>query len=532
MSIELKKLFDNFYLDDDHLKRTHMAQLQKEFRKISPKTNQGQINHFLHSDMLQEHLVRQLLDRVDALDNAICLNIRHTVINDEVTNGFCRMCIDHTTCSIPDIDNYILAQNSFESIIKQALIDLWIETNQCTPEDIDIRYLYFTLKSKNDILSFTRANMQDLVTNFQLEENTLRIHQTLLNQSATESTPEEFSELTKTNEDNVVIFKHYREYYDRTPSFEEVEYVKNKLEDKSTLVDIIVNHKNLLKSCHISNLNEAFYTVFERDITIFELQKHYETSLEWNTVAKDAFITYFSSVKERFEKAVITTIHLYKMYTREVINELFAIKYHIDCFDKEDFEDVLKRHLAKTPLYQRHMLEKIKILHNKNFSTDVSESDLNYYYDEISQKNLHLESDDLVTFLTSMYNQTQKLTQDINTVFQNILRRDADVFELVAYIKKLRQVTWNESDSVISLDDTNKDNNETVLMELEDELFASLEYIHILKSKVTAVNDKLYPSQLNAILHSIMSSKDSNNIKRDVETLKKYVLNFGDIRFV
>ena len=46
MSFDLKSVFDKFYLNDEHQKKYHMTQIQKESRKILPKTQQGYINHY------------------------------------------------------------------------------------------------------------------------------------------------------------------------------------------------------------------------------------------------------------------------------------------------------------------------------------------------------------------------------------------------------------------------------------------------------------------------------------------------------
>lgn len=529
MSNELNNLFDVFYLDDDNQKRYHMSQLQQDIRKITPKTIRGKINHFLHSDILKDYLIRKLYNRVDTLDNDKFINVNLcSIVTNDVVSDYHTKCIEEKDVSIQAIDSYIVSLPTFEKKVKEQIIDLWKELKEYEPEDIDIRYLFLTLKSRNDIYEFSSSIMKRIITEFEAEDNTLRIHETLLHNTTTndddaiindDDRTNTFLEISKTNEDNVIIFKHYREHYDRTPSFEEVEIVKTKLQNKSLLVDIIVNHQNLFNSFHLTNLNEGFYDVFERDITVFELQKYYAFSLKWIDTTKETCVTYFTSIKEKFVQAVDTTIHLYKLYTRQVVNQLFVIKNHINIFDEEHFEQVLKEYLVNLPQYKTYMLEKLTILHNKQFVTDVSENDLQYYYQQICQHKIHLESDELITLLSSMYQKTQTLTNTINTIFQDTLQRDADIFEHVAYINKLRENEYTDS--------INNTNDNDILLDLENELLTSLEYINILKLKIININNQLYPSQLNTILHTIMSSKNSIQIKKDNELLKQYIYDFN-----
>jgi rubrerythrin len=121
------------------------------------------------------------------------------------------------------------------------------------------------------------------------------------------------------------------------------------------------------------------------------------------------------------------------------------------------------------------MNKKIASIYKNSFADDISEIDAAYFFSEILKKKLNLEDEELPQTISQLKDQTEQHINTLNTVFNNVLHRDADVFEKEHYIFYFRDGYTNNGKAQIA------DCRYKSSIRIENELYDSMEYQDVLK---------------------------------------------------
>lgn len=559
LSTDVKELMKSFFTDDEMTdqKQLYMSYLNKRKVRTSNKTKKELLNLFLNSDVLDDYLRAKFNDCLrndfrmfvnsdafsddDYFTNSVFDNLETTFVNE---------CKERKHFSNHYLLDFIKNSDVFQEKMKACISKAFIDDKSTAPNKIDVDYLFMKLKNM-DTENYNYSFIVNTVKNFDPLDNVFRIHEITtnngvslsneganlapthvlsdcerdfliddtmesdnLNPSPNINDPLDFENMTKTNEDTCIIFKHYNDKLRRNPTNEEINDIKLVLGNKMKLVEVIHSHLSFTNGAHFNQLVGSFEEVFERPISIFEFQKYYNDSLRWDDHSKTRFDEYYQQKKELYAKALTITKNTYKLFVEKMVDDFHMIRCHWDTFDAVDYEKILIDYLTNQTEYDEKMRTCIDTIYEKQFGEKLKPYNLEYILYHIKSKQLHTKSDELIVIINDLYRETSRFKDLIADVFNTVLERAPDELEVKDYVTKFRKDLSNSIDF---------DEQYTVEM-IRNDLYGNIEYNDILKRNIIRIGDnKLLPSQINNILSKIVNWDTEHKLKKDYDLLVEFV---------
>jgi hypothetical protein len=286
---------------------------------------------------------------------------------------------------------------------------------------------------------------------------------------------------------------------------------EEKLNIKFTDNDIIkfnefVNNKYLLIDLYIqsiykdydNNFNKItneFFKIFGREITVYEFKIFYD-NFKLNPQE------YFNSYKQIYDVKYKIVNNLYKNYYGKDVDYMIFSKLYLEYINDNDFENKIIDFIVNTPDYKNVMVNKIIKIYKESFELNINNQDVEYIFNKIYLKKYHLNSDDLIKYVSELKQETDNNLKKLSGIYMNILNRDCEESEKEYYINYFRD-------------------ERELLPEvyINEELYESLEYNDVLKEKINSILPNKSTSVLFKSLKIILEN-DDKEVKKDIEKIK------------
>lgn len=247
---------------------------------------------------------------------------------------------------------------------------------------------------------------------------------------------------------------------------------------------------------------EAFEQVFERPMFVEEYFKY---------IVKNPSV--FDNVQELYSlyrKIYIQTITIVRDFSRQEMSEWDFIKKYLSEIDSHDFIKTLIHQLIKTDCYQKAMKDMILIWYKKLYDSVLNSDDLQYLFNIMSDKQIHLNDEKLVEEIKQFKMETDEYVENIFGTYTRVLQRQPDIYEIDQYICYYRHHK-NIEKSVVEI-------------YLENLLVNTLEFHEIIKQTIKAAYSEKYPtkdippSKLYIKLQEITSKLSTKSNLLDINT--------------
>jgi len=255
------------------------------------------------------------------------------------------------------------------------------------------------------------------------------------------------------------------------PSTSELCEFKRFRESKESLVDAYLQTRCSSYDPVFLTIVDTFLELFDREMTVFEYRKYGQlASLNDSRNVLEKYHKLFN------DKYCIAS-NLYKLYYDDILNHHVFCRTFLDYVDftKEEFCQKVIDIMIHTEKYSKVMNQKIASIYKNSYEDDISEIDAAYFFSEIIKKKLHLEDEELPQTISQLKKQTEDHLNTLNTVFNKVLHRDADVFEREHYIFYFRDGYTNIGNTQMA------ECRYKASIRVENELYDSMEYQDVLK---------------------------------------------------
>ena len=479
--MNIDSLLEKYVLDDDN--NTFKMKI-----KLLYKSNNTKIKGNEH-DYFQNWLCNSEL-YINYVKN-ILKNAYHKKLNVELTCKELDMAFSRLTATgldtIHNLDKFVCESDIFK---KNTLT--YIKSIAYTDYNVKITDIQC-----NDIIEKidTLCNFNDLHKNihigikqvFQIPES----HSTTKDTSVIELSNWVKHKLSFENKDNIY----------------EVTRIINKMNDRDYVFNMIKSaDENTLSFHSISKIEQDFYAVFNRSITIFEYVKYahsYNNTIDFFIDLKGQYVDIFNIGK-----------NLYKNFLNIELDETKFIKEFCQYFDKANISEYIVDNIINTSSYDSVMKDKINTLYHDSYKEDMYIHDLTHVFEKIKSNKLALTSQLITKIIYDEKKITDEYILHFDSIFESILQRKMDREEKDEIIQNVRK---NNDINVVSFSTT-------------ESLYKSLEYNEILKNEIIntlkSIKTDISNSKVFKILKSVLE-QDDEQIKRNKDgALRDYIIQF------
>ena len=280
--------------------------------------------------------------------------------------------------------------------------------------------------------------------------------------------PESISTLNETVTELSNWVKHKLSSDDKDNIYEVTKMV-NKMNDREYVYNVIktAEEETLLSFHSISKIEDDFYTVFHRSITVFEYVKYVN--------AYDNTLDFFIDLKRQYTDIFNIGENVYKNFLNVDLDEAKFIKEFCQYFDKENLSEHIIDNIINTPAYDYVMKDKIKTIYYDSYKTDIHTNDLIHIFGKINKNKLSLTSQLITKIINDEKNLTDEYVLHFDSIFNSILQRNMDIEEKDEIIKNVRK---DNDINVVSFSTT-------------ESLYKSLEYNEILKKEIINILESI-----------------------------------------
>ena len=298
----------------------------------------------------------------------------------------------------------------------------------------------------------------------------------------------------------------FRKRFDRLPNMDDIREFNDFVSDHAKMVTMYFETRYQRYNVFAKKVCEAFFTVFGRDITSFELIKYYDV---FSAGAEtDALIRrYHANFTTKHNKVV----SIFKDYLNSPVDYFEFVKRYIEYMEENDtdYDDLIIDMVVGYDRYMLVMRDQIRTVYKTTFDRDITEHDMDYFYERAYKDRLSIVCESLPVIVTSLKTQTDTYVAAVHEIVHRVLRRAADPEEEVCYVDYFRDQTTSLKPEI----------------RLEDELYESLEYHDVLKSMIAErfsdeKKDSKPPgrSELFKMLTHVLNVPD-RMLKRDPEAV-------------
>lgn len=476
-----EQICNSFFVDNKQLSSKVLLSYQQ---RQQPKNNteSSLINYILNSKEFIQHFGNMF----DSVYRTMMPNTMEYL--EKMKKVFLSMkCKEKKGFSKRDIELFIKEQNEFEmyyaDVIKR-LYDFYF-TNEISDENLS--------------LCLTQIKSLNFIHNTNIEKKIESIIYKLVDKTKVINNKETFIH----DEHKQYFIDLYKQNFKQEPKHKDLLEVNNFLKNKQNIIDLYFESRYNNNSVFYIQIVNMFYKVFNRDITVFEYVKYYDTFSQ----NSDTQITQYYEI---FMSKFNIVLNIYSNYINSKIDHINFIKNFLDLINLDDVEFELKiiDIVVDYDLYKQEMYKKIETIYMNMYDKNIIELDKKYFFKTIHSKKVNLIDDSLPKKITELKDETDNFENTINESFQKVLQRCADRSEMDMYIEYFRYPTDHINAKV----------------KLEDALYESLEYHDVLKHiimdicKECKLNKSLLFSKLNIILNL-----EDKLLKRNKNELVKFI---------
>ena len=471
---------NSFFVDNKQLSSKVLLSYQRQQHKNI--TEASLINYILNSKEFIQHFNSMF----DSIYQMMMPNNMEYV--EKMKKVFLSMkCKEKKGFSKHDIQVFVKEQDEFEMYYTDVIERLYD--------------FYFTNKIPTENLTICLTQIKNLEFNKNVDME--KKIESIIHKLVDKSKVMDSKEIIAHDEHKQYFIDLYKQNFKQEPKHKDLLEVNNFLKNKNNIVDLYFESKYNNNSVFYIQIVYMFHQVFNRDITVFEYVKYYDTFSE----NSEYEITQYHKV---FMSKFNIVLNIYNNYINSKIDHITFIKKFLNLINLEEVEFQIKiiDIVVDYDLYKKEMCKKISSIYMNMYDKSIIELDMEYFFKNIHSKKVNLIDDSLQKMITELKDETDTFENTIIETFMKVLQRGADRSEMDVYIVYFRYPTDNINPKV----------------KLEDELYESLEYHDVLKDIIMDMCEecKLNKSLLFSKLNIILKLEDKL-IKRNKDDLINFL---------
>lgn len=292
--------------------------------------------------------------------------------------------------------------------------------------------------------------------------------------------------------------------FDRLPEMDEIREFNDFMTNESKMITMYFETRYKRYNVFAKRVCDRFFSIFNRDITSFELIKYYDTFTQGGENETDECIRrYYENFTIKFNKVVT----IFKDFLNEPVDYFEFVKRYIDYMEENDtnYDETIIDIVIGYDGYQNVMHNQIRSVYKSTFDHNITDHDMNYFYERAHKDRLSIVCESLPIIVSTLKRETDEYIATIHEIVMRVLNRKADLTEEVTYIDYFRH----------------KPSNLKPEIRLENELYESLEYHDVLKEAIAnqfAGDKQLGRSELFKMLTHILKVPDKM-LKRDARAV-------------
>ena len=296
----------------------------------------------------------------------------------------------------------------------------------------------------------------------------------------------------------------FRLRFDRLPEMDEIREFNDFMTNESKMITMYFETRYKRYNVFAKRVCDRFFSIFNRDITSFEMIKYYDTFTQGDESETDQHIRrYHENFTIKFGKVVT----IFKDFLSEPLDYFEFVKRYIDYMEEDDtnYDETIIDIVIGYDSYQNVMHDQIRSVYKSTFDRNITDHDMNYFYEQAHNDRLSIVCESLPIIVSTLKKETDEYIATIHAIMTRVLNRKADLTEEVTYIDYFRHKPSNLKPDI----------------RLENELYESLEYHDVLKEAIAnqfAGDKQLGRSELFKMLTHILKVPDKM-LKRDARAV-------------
>lgn len=240
----------------------------------------------------------------------------------------------------------------------------------------------------------------------------------------------------------------------------------------------------------------AFEDAFKRHMYVKEYFKYVVNP---TNTCRENYFKDLAALKDTHLSNFNRMCQIYKSYCNKELTEYDYVNQFLLLIDNENFFEQVISDILQTNDFKSAMCVVLTDYYKKIYDLPIDESDLEYIFDKVKGKRMHLYDERIVETLKEFKTQTDIMIENIFNTYEHVLERQPDSFEIeqqLAHYRKNLDMGFNQLNTVLST-----------------ELSGTLEFHDIIKKHIKDLfyektTTNLSPSRLYAILQQLLASGD------------------------
>lgn len=453
-------------------------------------------------------------------------NIINFIINSDEFNNYISILFDEKYCMFFEQDDVVITKlrNSFitEVVKKHKCFDIdQLKEYIKDSEHFNVYYakliksLASLILNKKDIedkvifeiiKSFKSINLEDYL--HANTEGSLKI----VNDILTRFIVEKFNNMEQGKDEilnkihqkdrEYFIIRHQKQFGKHSSMNTDIVRFDEFIQNKRNLIDIYFDIVyNEITDEYFKNITNFFFTLFEREMTVYEYKNIYALSKHQDY--EQVIIKY----KNKFDVKYKICENLHFLYTNKSLDIHYFCKKFFEYIEENDgdYADNVINVLIDTQIYKTTMISTLRDIYLNQFEQEIIETDIDYFFSNIYREKLNLQDEKLIFLILQLNEETNSFVNNINELYKEVLDRKADDTEIVEGLNIYRSnVKLNPS------------------YYIKNDLYESIEYNDVLKSWIVNKFQLSKNSVIYSILRFVLEIKDSS-VKRNKVLLEELI---------
>lgn len=253
---------------------------------------------------------------------------------------------------------------------------------------------------------------------------------------------------------------------------------------------------------------EQFEKVFKRPMFVKEYYKYVVLPSHQE---KQQIFSSLDTLYQQHSSMYNKMANISMAYLNTQLSEHEYVNTHLLKIDAPHYIDDYITAIVNSTGYIQNMMTNLTTYYKKIYDLTIDDEDLHYLFALVQKTKSPLRDEKVIDILKSFKQQTDDIVDNIFMVFQQVLERQPDMYEIeeqvVIYRNKIRDRSMDDLNSVLARSLTN-----------------TLEFHDIIKKHIKArflqlKNQEVNPSKLYSLLQKLISSQDELTVENLDDTI-------------
>jgi hypothetical protein len=275
----------------------------------------------------------------------------------------------------------------------------------------------------------------------------------------------------------------------------------------------IIQHTHTTQFVLDEECIQQFEKVFNRPMFVKEYYKYVVLP---NQQEKQHIFSSLETLYQQHTSMYNKMANLSMAYLNTQLSEHEYVNTHLLKIDAPHYVDDYITAAVNSTGYIQNMMTNLTTYYKKIYDLTIDDEDLHYLFVLVQKTKSPLRDEKVIDILKSFKQQTDDIIDNIFMVYQQVLERQPDMYEIeeqvVIYRNKIRDRSFDELNSALARTLTN-----------------TLEFHDIIKKHIKArflqlKNQEVNPSRLYSILQKLISSQDELTVENLDDTINHLIM--------